>query len=140
MDDTIDAMHILDDHECWERLRENSFGRLVVNAAGEIDVFPVNYVGADDALYLRTAPGTKLLELTIHPEVVFEIDCVDDGSAYSVVVKGTAEELQKQSEIDEAEALPLVPLLPTLKYRWVRIRPTTLSGRAFRRAPEPDRY
>ncbi|TAJ46302.1 MAG: pyridoxamine 5'-phosphate oxidase family protein [Herbiconiux sp.] len=140
MSDTIDAAKLVTDEECWQRLSENTLGRLVVNAAGEIDVFPVNYVVSDDVLYLRTAPGTKLLELTIHPHVVFEIDHVDAGSAYSVVVKGSAEELHQQDEIDAADSLPLVPLLPTLKYRWVRIRPTTLTGRAFRRGPEPERY
>ncbi|WP_291048497.1 pyridoxamine 5'-phosphate oxidase family protein [Herbiconiux sp.] len=140
MGDTIDAVQVLSEQECWQRLSENTLGRLVVNAGGEIDVFPVNYVVSDGVLYLRTAPGTKLLELTIHPDVVFEIDHVDDRAAYSVVVKGPAEELQQQSEIDTADALPLVPFLPTLKYRWVRIRPATLSGRAFQRGPEPDRY
>lgn len=140
MDDTIDVIQNLSEEQCWQKLGENTLGRLVVGAAGEIDVFPVNYVTTDNVLYLRTAPGTKLLELTIHPDVVFEIDHVDDTTAYSVVVRGSAEELQQQSEIDRADALPLVPFLPTLKYRWVRIRPATLSGRAFRRGPEPDRY
>lgn len=140
MNDTSDAVRDLSEQECWQRLSENSLGRLVVNAAGEIDIFPVNYVVTGNELYLRTAPGTKLLELTIHPDVAFEIDHVDEVSAYSVVVKGSAEELQHQDEIDVADSLPLVPFLPTLKYRWVRIRPTTTSGRAFRRGPEPDRY
>ncbi len=140
MDDTIGIAHTLSDEECWQLLGENAFGRLVLHAAGEIDVFPVNYVVTEGTLYLRTAPGTKLLELTIHPDVVFEIDHVDDTSAYSVVLKGSAEELQSQDEIDLADSLPLVPFLPTLKYRWVRIRPTTLTGRAFQRGPEPERY
>lgn len=140
MDDTIDGVQVLSEQECWERLSENTLGRLVLLAAGEIDVFPVNYVVTDGRLYLRTAPGTKLLELTVHPEVVFEIDHVDEVSAYSVVAKGVAEELQHQVEIYRADSLPLVPFLPTLKYRWVSIRPRVLSGRAFRRGPEPDRY
>lgn len=140
MDDTIDGVQVLSEQECWQKLGENSLGRLIVSAAGELDVFPVNYVTAESVLYLRTAPGTKLLELTIHPEVVFEIDHVDDSVAYSVVVKGLAEELQHQGEVDAADALPLVPFLPTLKYRWVRIRPAVLTGRAFQRGTEPDRY
>ncbi|MBF4571952.1 pyridoxamine 5'-phosphate oxidase family protein [Herbiconiux sp. VKM Ac-1786] len=140
MDDIIDVVQVLSEQECWQKLADNTLGRLVVKAADEIDIFPVNYVVTDRTLCIRTAPGTKLIELTIHPDVLFEIDHVDDSAAYSVVVKGTAEELQHQSEIDEADSLPLVPFLPTLKYRWVRIRPVHLSGRAFQRAPEPDRY
>ena len=55
-------------------------------------------------------------------------------------MKGIATRLELQGEIDEADALPLTPWIPTLKYRWVRIAPTSLSGRWFVRAPEPDRY
>lgn len=140
MDDDVDAVQALTKEECWKRLSENTLGRLGLHTAGEIDIFPVNYVAVNDVLYIRTAPGTKLLELTVHPEVAFEVDHVDETFAYSVVVKGTAEELQHQDEIDWADSLPLVPLVPTLKYRWVRIRPTLLTGRTFRRGLEPDRY
>ena len=40
----------------------------------------------------------------------------------------------------EADALPLKPWIPTLKYNYVRIVPTSLSGRSFQRGEEPDRY
>jgi hypothetical protein len=33
-----------------------------------------------------------------------------------------------------------VPWIPTLKYTYVRITPTSVSGRRFRRGPEPARY
>ncbi|KJC65717.1 Pyridoxamine 5'-phosphate oxidase [Agreia bicolorata] len=135
-----DPLAALTDDDCWTLLAENDLGRLVLSAAGDIDVFPVNFVADHGVLYVRTAPGTKLLELTVHPDVIFEVDHVDDDRAYSIVVRGIATELQKQSEIDEAEALPLRPILPTLKYRWVRITPTSLSGRLFSRGVEPDRF
>ncbi|WJL97406.1 hypothetical protein QSU92_13410 [Microbacterium sp. ET2] len=51
-----------------------------------------------------------------------------------------ATRLELQSEIDAAEALPLTPWIPTLKYRWVRLSPTSITGRRFQRGPEPDRY
>ena len=44
------------------------------------------------------------------------------------------------AEVERADALPLAPWIPTLKYDYVRIAPASLSGRAFRRGPEPDRY
>ncbi|OYX50008.1 MAG: pyridoxamine 5'-phosphate oxidase, partial [Micrococcales bacterium 32-70-13] len=31
------------------------------------------------------------------------------------------------------------PWIPTLKYRWVRIRPTEVAGRKFTLGPEPAR-
>lgn len=129
--------------ECWALLREQSLGRLAVSVGDEIDVFPVNYAvdpgPAGPSILFRTAPGTKLLELTIAPRVAFEIDRVGETEAVSVVVKGRAARLQAQQEIDAADTLPLHPLVPTLKYDVVRIVPETVSGRRFRLGPEPDR-
>jgi len=126
--------------ECWDALSSRSLGRLAVTAAGTVDIFPVNYATRDRMLYFRTAPGTKLLELSINDHVAFEIDGATDEEAWSVVVKGRAERLELQSEIDAADTLPLTPWLPTLKYRWVRILPEEVTGRRFARAPEPERY
>jgi uncharacterized protein len=126
--------------ECWAVLAEQTLGRIAVSAAGSVDIFPVNYVAHDGAVLFRTAPGTKLLELAINDRVAFEVDGHTEGEAWSVVLKGHAERLERQSEIDAADALPLSPWLPTLKYRWVRIRPGELTGRRFARGPEPERY
>ncbi len=133
-------VEVLDSEECWRRLVEAPMGRLALAAGGSIDIFPVNFVVSDGALYFRTAPGDKLLELSVNPDVAFEVDGFDEGSAWSVVVKGVAERLETQTEIEEADRLPLTPWVPTLKYRWVRINPTAISGRSFRRSPEPERY
>lgn len=131
---------VLDSEECWRRLTEAPMGRLALAAGGSIDIFPVNFVVSDGALYFRTAPGDKLLELSVNPDVAFEVDGFDEGSAWSVIVKGVAERLETQTEIDEADRLPLTPWVPTLKYRWVRINPVAVSGRSFSRSPEPERY
>lgn len=130
----------LDEAECWRRLSEAQMGRLALAPAGEVDVFPVNFVVSEGALYFRTAPGSKLLELSVNPAVAFEIDGWDERSAFSVIVKGVAERLESQTEIDAADLLPLAPWVPTLKYRWVRINPTSVSGRSFVRGVEPERY
>lgn len=49
------------------------------------------------------------------------------------------ERVERQSEMDAAELLGLSPWIPTLKYRWVRIRPTEIAGRLFSLGPEPAR-
>ena len=124
--------------ECWQLLRSHNLGRIAASAAGLVDIFPINYAVDDSlAVYFRTAPGTKLLELAINDRVAFEIDGVDRADAWSVVVKGRAERLERQSEIDIAERLGLSPWIPSLKYRWVRIRPTDIAGRRFALGPEP---
>lgn len=130
----------LSEDENWRMLRENSLARLALTAAGEIDIFPVNYYADGQTLLLRTAPGTKLVELTVNSRIAAEIDGFTDVEAWSVVVKGTARRLELQAEIDEADEAPLVPWIPTLKYVYVRVTPTSISGRRFERAPEPERY
>lgn len=138
--DTDGPITELDAAACWELLAASSMGRLATAPAGDVNIFPVNYVVFEGALYFRTAPGEKLLELSVNPDVAFEIDGFDGDSAFSVVVKGVAERLETHTEIDEADKLPLTPWIPTLKYRWVRVNPTAVSGRSFRRGAEPERY
>ena len=138
---TTDApVAVLSEAACWRALEATTLGRMAVAIGEDVELFPVNYTTADGRILFRTAPGSKLLALTAHPSVAFEIDGADDAAAFSVVVKGRAERLEHQREIDAADLLPLAPWVPTLKFRWVRIVPTEVSGRVFRRAPEPDRY
>jgi nitroimidazol reductase NimA-like FMN-containing flavoprotein (pyridoxamine 5'-phosphate oxidase superfamily) len=140
MEQTDDAIVSLSEEECWDLLARGQLGRLALAVNGEPDIFPVNYVVDGPRLLFRTAPGAKLAELSANPHVAFEADEHDDTSAASVVVKGVAKRLELQREIDAADALPLVPWTPTLKYRWVRITPVSISGRRFQRGPEPARY
>ena len=141
MDVTNDAVvAALSEEECWALLSRSELGRLALTVQGEPDIFPVNYVVDGGRLFFRTAPGSKLSELAVNPHVAFEVDEHDETYAASVVVKGIAERLELQHEIDDADALALTPWIPTLKYRWVRIVPTSISGRSFERGPEPDRY
>lgn len=140
MSATEEVVELLDAEQCWEVLARTPFGRLATAVGDEIDIFPVNFVVTAQTLMLRTAPGSKLFALTVNPKVAFEVDEYDESRAASVVVKGTAERVESQDEIDAADRLPLTPWIPTLKYRWVRVTPTSLTGRRFARAPEPDRY
>lgn len=141
MNETNDSVvSALSEDECWYFLSRRELGRLAVAAGIEPDIFPVNYVTDGPRVLFRTAPGSKLAELLANPHVAFEVDEYDDTYATSVVLKGIAKRLELQGEIDAADALPLTSWLPTLKYRWVRIAPVTITGRRFQRGPEPDRY
>ena len=138
--DDVKEIRILTEDECWDALLSASLGRLAVSVGGIPDIFPVNFVAADRRLVFRTAEGTKLLELTVNNRVAFETDGLELDSAWSIVVKGTARIIDKQSDIDAAENLPLHPLIPTLKYIYVEITPSVLYGRRFPLGLEPDRY
>lgn len=137
---SYEAVSVLDEQRCWNLLGRHELGRLAVVDEGTPDIFPVNYVVDGRSVLLRTAPGSKLLDITANPAVAFEVDEHDDDFAASVVLKGVAEPLHLQSEIDAADALGLASWIPTLKYRWVRVRATNISGREFPRTPEPERY
>ncbi|TFD08894.1 MULTISPECIES: pyridoxamine 5'-phosphate oxidase family protein [unclassified Cryobacterium] len=131
------AVQNLSEEECWNALLSASLGRLAVAVGGIPDIFPVNFVAADRHLLFRTASGTKLIELTVNNRVAFETDGVGRDDAWSVVVHGTARALDTQREIDAAAALPLRPLIPTVKPVFVEIVPESITGRRFLLGPEP---
>lgn len=139
MGESSEAIHAMDAEQCWARLRGEQLGRLAMSAGGEIDIFPINYVVDGESLVFRTAPGTKLVEAVISSQVALEIDGHTEADAWSVVAKGPAARLEHQAEIDAADALPLTPWAPTLKYAYVRITPATITGRWFDRSAEPER-
>jgi nitroimidazol reductase NimA-like FMN-containing flavoprotein (pyridoxamine 5'-phosphate oxidase superfamily) len=140
MAETTDPVVVLTDEQCWERLRGQQLGRLVTHVGDVLDIFPVNYVVDGPSVLFRTAQGSKLFELTVNDEVLFEVDDHTDVDAWSVIVRGHAHPLETSAEVERADGLGLVPWIPTLKYTYVRVDAASLSGRAFSRGPEPDRY
>ena len=137
--DTENPIELLGEDECWALLHSSSLGRLAVSVANEPNIYPVSFVAADQRLLFRTSQGTKLAELTVNSHVAFETDGVGADEAWSVVVKGTAHALDKQSDIDAADELSLRSIIPTLKYVYVEITPHEVTGRRFKIGPEPER-
>lgn len=123
----------LDVQECWALLAEVEVGRLAVAAAGDVDIFPLNFIIDDGAILFRTAEGTKLVEVVLAGQVAFEVDGYEPehGRAWSVVLKGKAELLDKFADIYHAQDLPLFPWNALPKERFVRIVPDRLTGRRF---------
>lgn len=141
MDRTQDAViTVLSEEDCWNVLGRGQLGRLAICVGGKPDIFPVNYVTDGPRVLFRTAPGSKLAGLAANPDIAFEVDEYDETSAASVVMKGVAKRLELLRDIEVADALPLRPWTPTLKYRWVQLTAESISGRRFARGPEPDRY
>jgi nitroimidazol reductase NimA-like FMN-containing flavoprotein (pyridoxamine 5'-phosphate oxidase superfamily) len=130
----------LEEEQSWNLLENTQHGRIVLTAAGETDIFPINFRAHNGVLLLRTAPGTKLAELTINENVLFEADGILSDEAWSVVVKGTARVLTRSQEIADAEALNLKTWVPTLKDFYVEIKPAQISGRHFNLGEQPERF
>jgi nitroimidazol reductase NimA-like FMN-containing flavoprotein (pyridoxamine 5'-phosphate oxidase superfamily) len=131
--DPYTGMQVLGTETCWELLRSNEVGRLAVSITNHPDIFPINYVVDGEMIVFRTAPGTKLAAAVLGTAVAFEIDGYDPdaGDAWSVVVKGHAEEIEHLDELMEAQDLPLFPWNASLKPRYVRIVADEVTGRRF---------
>lgn len=120
----------LTDDQCWGLLRAEEFGRLAFLLGAQVHLVPVNYAVDEDTLLFRTGEGEKLLGVTMHPEVVLEIDHYNTTLAQSVLVRGQARVLD-ESEEHRAENVPLRPWVSTPKYNVVEIRPTQVTGMEF---------
>lgn len=118
---------------CWALLRDASVGRLAIWMEDHPDIFPINYVVDHSTIIIRTAPGTKLTGAIGSAPVAFEVDGVDErnGTAWSVVAKGAADVLSSTEDVLESFSLKLFPLEPGHKDAFVRIIPTSVTGRRF---------
>jgi hypothetical protein len=133
---------VLTADECWRLLASADVGRLAVVIAGEPEIFPINFVVDGQSLVFRTAEGTKLYGITVSPRVALEADgyLPHSGEAWSVVVKGMAEQLDRFPDIYAAQELGLSPWQAGTKPWYVRIVRTTLTGFKFTvaRGPRED--
>ncbi len=124
---------VLTEDECWQLLASASLGRLAMSVSGEVEIFPVNHMVKDRAVYFRSAEGTKLIEVIIAGDVAYESDGIepDRSSAWSVVVKGPAEVLDRFDDVYQAQDLGIRSWTDSAKERFVRIRPTSITGRRY---------
>jgi nitroimidazol reductase NimA-like FMN-containing flavoprotein (pyridoxamine 5'-phosphate oxidase superfamily) len=124
---------VLEMNTCWALLRSAEVGRLATSDAGHPDIFPINYLVDHGTVVFRTGEGTKLAAAIASPDVAFEVDGYepDAGEAWSVVVKGRAEEIKNMHEVLEAMTFPLFPWHAGPKHRFMRIVPDDVSGRRF---------
>jgi nitroimidazol reductase NimA-like FMN-containing flavoprotein (pyridoxamine 5'-phosphate oxidase superfamily) len=82
-------------------LARNHVGRIAYSFHDRVDIEPISYVFADDAIYMRTSPGSKLATLAHAPWVAFEVDEVDGPFQWqSVVAHGTVYVLENVGSTD----------------------------------------
>ncbi len=127
----------LTERECWERLRNEAYGRLaVIGAEGSPLIYPINAVVDHGSIVFRTAEGTKLDAIRADERVAFEVDGWDtsDELAWSVMVVGLAREVVRMQEGLNATELGVTPWQAGPKPTYVRIDPSSITGRTFRRS------
>ena len=118
---------------CWEYLQGAEFGRLaVINADGAPDIFPVNHLAHEGSLFIRTGRDAKLVHISQHPLVAFEVDgATSDEQYWSVVVRGRAERVTRDDEIRDAGVRNLVSWSPTAKLFVIKVVAHSVAGRRF---------
>ena len=127
------GIDVLETSTCLELLRGTEVGRLAVSITDHPDIFPVNFVVDRGTVVFRTAEGTKLAAAVLGRAVAFEVDGYepDSGEAWSVVVKGTAVEIERMQDALRRPRPAAVPMASAPKHRFVRIEPHEISGRRF---------
>lgn len=129
------GLEILDREACLELLADDEIGRLGIIAGGVPLILPVNYRLDGEAIVFRTDPGTKL-DQGLRSHAAFEIDAFDREArtGWSVVVQGRLEEVSEYdaTTLDRMADLPVEPWAGGDKAHWVRLVPSSITGRRVR--------
>lgn len=126
--------------ECLRLLASVPVGRIGFCADGEVVVLPVNHVIDGQAVIFRTARGAKLSAAESQNPVAFEADDYDPlaRSGWSVLLNGHAEAVYEDTEIQRLRGLGLHPWVTAVdRPFWIRIRPTSVTGRRTPAPPAP---
>ena len=126
----------LTERECWEHLRDEAYGRLAVIKPDGPAIYPINAIVDHGSIVFRTAAGGKLSAIRADPRVAFEVDGWNqaDDVAWSVLVTGVAHEVLRMLEGAHVTELGVTPWQAGPKPTYIRIDPSWITGRKFRRS------
>jgi nitroimidazol reductase NimA-like FMN-containing flavoprotein (pyridoxamine 5'-phosphate oxidase superfamily) len=128
----LEPMEHLIESECWNLVRNEEVGRLAVPTRnGGVDIFPINHQVDQGSIVFRTALGSKLSGAVEAGEVAFEVDGTTDGTAWSVVLHGHAELINRRTDLFDSFDLSVRPWHLSHKPYFVRISASSITGRRF---------
>jgi uncharacterized protein len=128
--------------ECFRLLARQRLGRVVlVDDRGPL-ALPVNFVLDQYTVLFRTDEGTKLDVAVRLGPVAFQIDGVDQATrtGWSVLVRGEAKEVTDPADLALVRRLPLYPWAPGAKGHYIRILPSSLTGRRIALPEAPSNW
>jgi uncharacterized protein len=130
------GLEILHLGDCFRLLESAPVGRIGFVAGGEVVILPVNFLVDGQDVVFTTGAGSKLSAVEVGHYVSFEADSYDQATrvGWSVVVNGLAEIIDSGTEAARLDALGLKPWAGAAERVWVRIRPSSVTGR---RIPAP---
>jgi nitroimidazol reductase NimA-like FMN-containing flavoprotein (pyridoxamine 5'-phosphate oxidase superfamily) len=131
---TASGIEELSREECERLLAGQNLGRVAIVIDGHPQIFPVNYAYQDGIVVFRSALGVKA-ERSPMSSVAFETDMVDtaSGTAWSVMVEGTAQDITKTIDptSERLRHLVLEPAAPGDRRYWIGVYVAKMSGRRF---------
>ena len=119
--------------ECLDLLAQERVGRLAFVDDDGPGAVPVNYGLAGENIVIRVE-GRSHLRAVLEPAVAFEVDHVDtdEGSGWSVLVRGVGREVEIEQVPDLLEQMaggPPRPWAEGVHNVWVVITPQKVTGR-----------
>ena len=133
------GLEILHLGDCFGLLKSVPVGRVGFVSRGEVVILPVNFLVDGQDVVFATGAGSKLSCVEVGHYVGFEADAYDAAArtGWSVVVNGFAEIVDSDEEAARLAGLGMTPWGGTAVQErvWVRIRPTSVSGRRLPAVP-----
>jgi nitroimidazol reductase NimA-like FMN-containing flavoprotein (pyridoxamine 5'-phosphate oxidase superfamily) len=125
------TMRALARHECLERLRAGTVGRVAVTDRALPAVVPVNYTVMGNVIVFRTEPHGMLARACDDAVVAFEVDELrpDGQGGWSVLVVGVAGQVTGSAELRAVEA-GLVTAVGDSRDLFISIPLTQVTGRS----------
>jgi hypothetical protein len=121
---------------CWRHLDDTACGRVVLVHHGRPVDVPVNHVVDSRTIVFRTGAASPLGLLPSRESVRFKVDDASTSTGRSVLVVGEIERVEAhvREQIDPAPA----PWAPGRVETWMRIVPTSVTGRELTRSAVRD--
>jgi nitroimidazol reductase NimA-like FMN-containing flavoprotein (pyridoxamine 5'-phosphate oxidase superfamily) len=128
-------MDELDVEVCWWLIARTRFGRVAFVADGVPAVRPVNCGVLNRHVVFRTGADSALGRMADGSPVAFEVDETDQvaKSGWSVIVTGHLSPLTDADELGRLGEFDLHPWAPGVRDRWMKVTPTSVSGREVTR-------
>ena len=119
---------------CWRLVDQQPLGRVAFIRGGRPAVLPVNHVTDHRTIVFRTDRDSPLGDLVAREPVAFEVDAAaaDQQTGWSVLILGETERVDKSAKRRVGAPGPQ-PWAPGERDEWIRIVPSTVTGRAISR-------
>ena len=134
------GLEILHLGDMFRLLGTAALGRIGFMADDEVAVLPVRFLVDGQDVVFRTYAGSKLSNIDVGHYVCFEVDSydADKQTGWSVVARGLVEK-ESEAACARLDAPGLESWGETAQKRvWMRIRPTSLTGRRLASADDED--